>query len=250
MLDYSVKSASASFMCWLKLVFYSFNWSALYWSWQHFLSLVYCIIQYLQASTCAVLVIFWLKIHSRSLLVRLPHSDILHHFSLLLVLIHLSLPLSFPEMLPCRRAIRSDHYFEAQTGCLDTGFGDEFSRRAGSSNSSFGNQDRAVGLVSLSSSPQRLGLLCCFLRCSGWLKCLADRPLLKTYPSMASDLWRMRSYTLIQRAAWRGASRYEFCQQQQREGQQKGKRRDRKNEEEKKKKEKPDPPSLVRDLKS
>lgn len=127
-------------------------------------------------------------------------------------------------MLPCRKAIRLDHYFEAQTGCLDTGLGDELSRRAGSVNSSFSNQDRAVGLVSLSSSPQHLGLLCCFLRCSGWLKCLADRPLLKTYPSMASDLWRMRSYTLIQRDAWREASRYEFCQQQQ-EGRQKGEKK-------------------------
>lgn len=54
-----------------------------------------------------------------------------------------------------------------------------------------------------------------FCTCSGWLKCLADRPLLKTYPSMASDPWRMRSNTLIQRAAWRGVSSYEFCQLQQ-----------------------------------
>lgn len=141
----------------------------------------------------------------------------------------LSLPLSFPEMLPCRWAIRSDHYFEAQTGCLDTGLGDELSGRAGSSSSSSSSQDGAVGPVSLSSSPQRLGLLCCFLLCSGWLKCLADRPLLKTYPSMASDLWRMRSYTLIQRAAWRGASQYEFCQLQQ-EGQERkrlGERREK-----------------------
>lgn len=155
--------------------------------------------------------------------------------------LRLSLPLSFPEMLPCRWAIRSDHYFEAQTGCLDTGFGDELSRRAGSSSSSSSSQDRAVGPVSLSSSPQRLGLLCCFLRCSGWLKCLADRPLLKTYPSMASDLWRMRSYTLIQRAAWRGASQYEFCQLQQ-----EGRERKRQGEkgEKKGKKDPLSPPSL------
>ena len=135
-------------------------------------------------------------------------------------------------MLPCRWAIRSDHYFEAQTGCLDTGFGDELSRRAGSSSSSSSSQDRAVGPVSLSSSPQRLGLLCCFLRCSGWLKCLADRPLLKTYPSMASDLWRMRSYTLIQRAAWSGASQYEFCQLQQ-EGQERKRQGERERKREK-----------------
>lgn len=89
---------------------------------------------------------------------------------------------------------------------------------------------------SLSSSPRRLALLCCFVRCSGWLKCLADRPLLKTYPSMASDLWRMRSYTLIQRAAWRGASLYEFCQLQQ-----EGQERKRQAEEERKRGGKKDP---------
>lgn len=178
------------------------------------------LINNLWTSTCVALVMFLSKTYSRSLSVlRLPRSDSFHHFLALLLFLCLplclSLPLSFPEMLPCRWAIRSDHYFEAQTGCLDTGLGDELSRRAGSSSS---NQERAVGPVSLLSSPQRLGLLCCFLRCSGWLKRLADRPLLKTYPSMASDMWRMRSYTLIQRAAWRGASQYEFCQLQQ-EGQ-------------------------------
>lgn len=176
--------------------------------------------------------------NGRSLSVlRLPHSDSFHHFLLLLLALCLplclSLPLSFSEMLPCRWAIRSDHYFEAQTGCLDTGLGDELSRRAGSSSSSSSSQDGAVGPVSLSSSPQRLGLLCCFLHCSGWLKCLADRPLLKTYPSMASDLWRMRSYTLIQRAAWRGVSQYEFCQLQQ-----EGQERKRQGERERKRGEK------------
>lgn len=115
---------------------------------------------------------FLSKTYGRSLSVlRLPHSDSFHHFLPLLLFpclpLCLSLPLSFPEMLPCRWAIRSDHYFEAQTGCLDTGLGDELSRRAGSSSSSSSSQDGAVGPVSLSSSPQRLGLLCCFLRCSG-----------------------------------------------------------------------------------
>lgn len=185
----------------------------------------------LQASTRVVFSHFWIKT-GLCLSSKLPHSDILHHSLLLFVFLRLSLPLSFPEMLPCRRAIRSDHYFEAQTGCLDTGLGDELSRRAGSSNSSFSSQDRAVGLVSLSSSPQHLGLLCCFLSCSGWLKCLADRPPLKTYPSMASDLWRMRSYTLIQRAARRGASHYEFCQlQQEGNDEKKRQRKERKREE-------------------
>ena len=75
-------------------------------------------------------------------------------------------------MLPCRWAIRSDHYFEAQTGCLDTGLGDELSRRAGSVSAG-----RSCCLPLILTS--RLGLLCCFPRCSGWLKCLADRPLLK-----------------------------------------------------------------------
>ncbi len=180
---------------------------------------------------------FLSKTHDRSLSVLwLTHSDSFHHFPPLLLFLCLplclSLPLSFPEMLPCRWAIRSDHYFEAQTGCLDTGLGDELSRRAGSSSSSSSSQDGAVGPVSLSSSPQRLGLLCCFLHCTGWLKCLADRPLLKTYPSMASDLWRMRSYTLIQRAAWRGASQYEFCQLQQ-EGQERKRQGERERKREK-----------------
>lgn len=117
-------------------------------------------------------------------------------------------------------------------GCLNTGLGDELSHRAGSCSGISSSQDGAVGPVSLSSSPRRLALLCCFLRCSGWLKCLADRPLLKTYPSMASDLWRMRSYTLIQRAAWRGASLNEFFQLQQ-EGQERKRQGERENKREK-----------------
>lgn len=171
------------------------------------------------------LLLFWGVIFDQNLhyVFTSPLNSLIVTFSIIFFFsfsVSPSLPLSFPEMLPCQWAIRSDHYFEAQTGCLDTGLGDELSRRAGSSSSSFSSQDGAVGPVSLSSSPQRLGLLCCFLLYSGWLKCLADRPLLKTYPSMASDLWRMRSSTLIQRAAWRGASQYEFCQLQQ-EGQEK-----------------------------
>lgn len=110
----------------------------------------------------------------------------------------ISFPLSFSEMLPCQWALGSDHYSEAQMGCLDTELGDELSHRAGSCSSISSSQDGAVCPVFLSSSPWCLALLCCFLHCSGWLKCLADRPLLKTYPSMASDLWRMRSNTLIQ----------------------------------------------------
>lgn len=184
------------------------------------------------------------KTYNRVLLVlKLPQSDIFHLLLLPLVFSCLSLPLSFLEMLPCRWAIRSDHYVEAQAGCLDTGLGDEWSRRAGSSRSSFSNQDGAVGPVSLLSSPQRLGLLCCFLRCSGWLNCLADRPLLKTYPSMASDLWRMRGYTLIQRAAWRGASltmSFVSCSKKARR-----KEKKRKAERERKKKEIGPPPPLL-----
>lgn len=134
----------------------------------------------------------------------------------------ISFPLSFSEMLPCQWALGSDRYSEAQMGCLDTELGDELSHRAGSCSSICSSQDGAVCPVFLSSSPWCLALLCCFLHCSGWLKCLADRPLLKTYPSMASDLWRMRSNTLIQRAAWRGTSLYEFCQLQQ-EGQERKK---------------------------
>lgn len=150
----------------------------------------------------------------------------LYHLLLLLFICLtccLSFLLSFAEMLPCRWALGSDHYSEAQMGCLDTELGDELSHRAGSCSSISSSQDRAVCPVFLSSSPWCLALLCCFLHCSGWLKCLAVRPLLKTYPSMASDLWRMRSNTLIQGAARRGASLYEFCQLQQ-EGQERGKK--------------------------
>lgn len=77
----------------------------------------------------------------------------------------LILPLSFPELLPCWWAIRSDHYFEAQTGCLDTGRGDELSR------SISGSRDGAAGPrppshPHLSCS----GLRCCFLHLLGMTK--------------------------------------------------------------------------------
>lgn len=157
---------------------------------------------------------------------RIHCCDFFHHFYFFFpphcLTRRISFPLSFSEMLPCQWAPGSDHYSEAQMGCLDTELGDELSHRAGSCSSISSSQDGAVCPVFLSSSPWCLALLCCFLHCSGWLKCLADRPLLKTYPSMASDLWRMRSNTLIQRAAWRGTSLYEFCQLQQ-EGQERKK---------------------------
>lgn len=152
----------------------------------------------------------------------LHRSDFFFYFFSLCLTRCISFPLSFSEMLPCQWALGSDRYSEAQMGCLDTELGDELSHRAGSCSSICSSQDGAVCPVFLSSSPWCLALLCCFLHCSGWLKCLADRPLLKTYPSMASDLWRMRSNTLIQRAAWRGTSLYEFCQLQQ-EGQERKK---------------------------
>lgn len=110
-----------------------------------------------------------LKTHDSFSVLRLSHSDSFYHFPPLLLFLCrplcLSLPLSFPEMLPCRWAIRSDHYFEAQTGCLDTGLGDELSRRAGSSSSSSSSQDGAVGprLPLILTSALRITLLFCAL---------------------------------------------------------------------------------------